>query len=640
LAFALLEGALAAAAVASPSARPALLLLAALAGVGLFLGTIASVRRARARGPEPRGELPEAQGARVEAAFLGDVSRELAAPLDVVVGMADVLDHTSLSGAQKEYVAAIRRSSSEMRRMIEDVRDASGPREEEAPSRSTRYSLAAVAAETTSALASVAEGKGLTLLCDVSAELPDAVLGDPDLLRRLLESLLRRAIRTGGHGEIVLRIHPEADAEGRPLVAFTLSVPSADASAAATLDARDVGLAVAERLARRMGGRLRVDDVEGVPPHLRLVLPLFPDRAPSPDEEPGVFFRGLRVLVLESAAGDRQAFGRLLGSLGVDSTLVADAETAVAELRRAADEGRPYAVAIVDASTRGAAALRARRREDDPVLARIPKIHTWKQARLAALAAEDGPRILKPATRADIVAALERALGSGPSGRRSSAAPAVERTRPRVLVVDASPVSALVTSRIVEAAGGEARVVSGRGQAGHALAEHSFALAVVDASHPEHPEVQALLRESHAGLPVLRTPVSETELRAAMAGTERPVLSSDAGGSYDRRRLVRNLGDDEAAADQVLAAFLAQADELLDALRSARASGDLASVARTAHRLKGSLLWIGAQKGAAAVSHLESRAMDGDRHGTRTALEAAETEVLAVVADIRGSTIP
>jgi HPt (histidine-containing phosphotransfer) domain-containing protein/CheY-like chemotaxis protein len=258
---------------------------------------------------------------------------------------------------------------------------------------------------------------------------------------------------------------------------------------------------------------------------------------------------------------------------------------------------------------------------------------------------DTGPRVLKPPSRASLLAALHRALGaeseaSGGAPSSGETVPASARAGVRVLIVDDSPVTALVTSRIVESAGGEPLVASGPEPVERALAAQSIAVVVLDASRPEHRDLEAWLREGHPGLTLVSTPVGEAQLRAVLARAGRPTpFPREIEGGFDRRRLARNLGDDERAADQVLAAFVAQAGPLLDTLRSARASGDLPSVARGAHRLKGSLLWIGAERGAAAVSSLESRASDGDRDGTRMALDAVESEVGAVVAEIRKTTI-
>ena len=331
-----------------------------------------------------------------------------------------------------------------------------------------------------------------------------------------------------------------------------------------------------------------------------------------------------------------------LCALGLQPTPAAEADAAVEELHRAAREARPYAVVLLDSTIRGSAAFRARRKEDDPVLAGTPRVRLWTQTRLAAAAQDPGPRVLKPVTRADLLAAIEQALRgeiptagiqapSEETGRRARA------DRACVLVVDENPVRALVTSRMVELAGGEAVVTARPDAVDEALAAQTIALVVLDSARPEHRNCEARLRESHPGLAVVHAPVGEAELRTALARIRREPPPSPTGNEapLDRPRLVRNLGDDEQAADQVLSAFVAQAGDSLGSLHGACASGDLPGIARAAHRLKGSLMWIGADRAAREVGSLESRANAGDADGARTVLAVVEGEVRAVVAAIR-----
>jgi HPt (histidine-containing phosphotransfer) domain-containing protein len=304
-------------------------------------------------------------------------------------------------------------------------------------------------------------------------------------------------------------------------------------------------------------------------------------------------------------------------------------------------------VVLFDASMRGSAAFRARRKEDDPVLAGTPRVQLWTQTRLAAAAQVSGPRVLKPATRGDLLAAIQQALRGETSAAFVPGPPEETKRggradRARVLVVDENRVRALVTSRVVELAGGEAVLVAEPDAVEGVLAGQEIEVVVLDRAHPDHRACEARLRESRPGLAVVHAPVEEAELRAVLRPIRRePVPTPTANNPpLDRPRLVRNLGDDEQAADQVLSTFVAQAGDSLDSLRAACAAGDLPSIARATHRLRGSLLWVGADHAAREAGILESRANAGDAAGARTAFAVVEGEVRAVVAFIRDTSSP
>lgn len=638
VAFALFE-----AAFATPRARLAFLVIAALAGLA-----IAGSWRARRAARAQRQALERAlQASRARAQLLSQMGRELRTPLDLIGGMGELLERAPLPAAHKDYVAAIRRSSAQLLRMIEDLLDVSRLEEDAPPSRETGFSLTALVGETARALAPLAEAKGLTLVCDVAPGLPDPVRGDPERLRRVLERLLHHAVKVSESGEVVLRVRPGADEGRRDLVHF--SVSGFGVGHPATEPERPgLGLDVAARLVEQMSGRIHADSEPGRGTRFHFAIPLDPGPAsPSATDAVGSL-RGLRVLIVESGAVERETLGELVRSLGLEPTLLGEAHAVVEALHRAAGEGRPYAVVLFDASMRGSAAFRARRKEDDPIFAVTPRVQLWTQTRLAAAAQIPGPRVLKPATRRDLLAAIQQALRGETSAAAGVPGPPEETgrgsraDRARVLVVDENPVRALVTSRVVELAGGEAVVVAGPDAVEGVLAMQEIAVVVLDPAHPDHRRCQTRLRESRAGLAVVHAPVEEAELRAVLTPIRRdPVPPPTANGPLlDRPRLVRNLGDDEQAADEVLSTFVAQAGDSLDSLRAACAAGDLPSIARAAHRLKGSLLWVGADRAAREAGILETRANAGDAAGARTAFAVVEGEVRAVVASIRGTSSP
>jgi signal transduction histidine kinase/HPt (histidine-containing phosphotransfer) domain-containing protein len=624
---------------ATPRARLALLVIAALAGLA-----IAGSWRARRAGRAQRQALERAlQVSRANAQHLSQVARELRTPLDVIGGMGELLERAPLPASHKDYVAAIRRSSAQLLRTIEDLLDVSRLEEDAPPSRETGFSLSALVGETARAVAPLAEAKGLTLVCDMAPGLPDPVRGDPERLRRALERLLHHAVKVSERGEVVLRVRPGADEGGRDLVHFSAS-DCGTGPPAAEQERTDLGLAVATRLVEQMSGRIQVDSEPGRGTRFHFAIPLDPGPAsPSVTDAVGSL-RGLRVLIVESGAVERETLGELVRSLGLEPTLLGEAHAVVEELHRAAGEGRPYAVVLFDASMRGSAAFRARRKEDDPIVAVTPRVQLWTQTRLAAAAQLPGPRVLKPATRGDLLAAIQQAL----RGETSAAAgvPAPEETgrgsradRARVLVVDENPVRAFVTSRVVELAGGEAVLLARPDAVEGVLASQEIAVVVLDRAHPDHGRCETRLREWHPGLAVVHAPVEEAELRAVLTPIRRDPVPPPAANEplLDRPRLVRNLGDDEQAADEVLSTFVAQAGDSLDSLRAACAAGDLPSIARAAHRLKGSLLWVGADRAAREAGILETRANAGDAAGARTAFAVVEGQVRAVVAFIRGT---
>lgn len=105
-------------------------------------------------------------------------------------------------------------------------------------------------------------------------------------------------------------------------------------------------------------------------------------------------------------------------------------------------------------------------------------------------------------------------------------------------------------------------------------------------------------------------------------------------GGLDFARLVRNLGDDEAAARRLLALFEDQAPRLLAGVEQGLAAGDARGVERHAHQLKGALRWIAAEQASQAAAEVEALARErslGSVAETLPPLRAAVERVLASI---------
>ena len=125
-----------------------------------------------------------------------------------------------------------------------------------------------------------AHQKGLELIVDVDAAVPQTLRGDPGRLRQILVNLLGNAIKFTHQGEVVLRVTREAatpqdvvlhfsvrdtgvgiplDRQRRIFEAFT----QADGSMTRTYGGTGLGLTISSQLVQLMGGRLWVESEAG-----------------------------------------------------------------------------------------------------------------------------------------------------------------------------------------------------------------------------------------------------------------------------------------------------------------------------------------------------------------------------------------
>ncbi len=240
----------------------------------------ASLVRSEATAMKAREEAEEAN--RVKGRFLANMSHELRTPLNGVIGLASLLERTSLDGTQRRYLENLRSSGQHLLALVSDVLDfekiAAGNLELDPQPIEPAAFLEALA----QAVRPEAEAKGLELRLEGLAELPPRVAIDARRLRQVLLNLLSNAIKFTPEGHVALAARAEPAGEGGALLRFTFEVADTgigiprerldrlfkpfsqvDSSTTRIYGGTGLGLAICKALVERMGGQITVDTEPG-----------------------------------------------------------------------------------------------------------------------------------------------------------------------------------------------------------------------------------------------------------------------------------------------------------------------------------------------------------------------------------------
>ncbi len=258
--------------------------LAVLTAIGVFLARRATVRAA-ARVGRLAADLETAQhaahaGERAKSVFLANVSHEFRTPMNGLLGMSELLLGSGLNAEQREMAGSLHQSATAFTSILGDVLNlaqvSSGSIElVEAP-----FNPAELTHAVTSMFASAARERGLSLITKCPGHSQRALIGDGARVRQILLHLIDNAFKFTAHGMVTVSYDATIGADGRAFAVFSVAdtgigIPRAkfdtifepfeqvDGSASRRFGGAGVGLPIARRLARSMGGDITVESREG-----------------------------------------------------------------------------------------------------------------------------------------------------------------------------------------------------------------------------------------------------------------------------------------------------------------------------------------------------------------------------------------
>jgi len=282
---------------------------------------------------------------RAKAEFLAKVSHELRTPLNGVMGLADGLSRTELSGEQHELVSGVLQSAGRLNRLVSDLLDYNSLGAGSLAINAAPFDLAALARETVEAYRPRAEAQKLALNLRLSDGVAGEVLGDAERVRQILANLLSNALKFTPEGGVQVAVAPVFE-EGRTRwrIEVTDTGVGFDEADAERLFGRfeqgdtatvrqhggvGLGLAICRQLAELMDGEITARGRPGEGATFTAILSL----PPADAEESLADAPPLRVLLADDNSTNRKVVELMLDAIGAEVVSVENGREAVDALK-------------------------------------------------------------------------------------------------------------------------------------------------------------------------------------------------------------------------------------------------------------------------------------------------------------------
>jgi CheY-like chemotaxis protein/two-component sensor histidine kinase len=299
-------------------------------------------------------------------ATLADVAHEIRTPLTGILALGELLATSELGARERGWATAIKSTAEHLALLTSLIVDAARADAKGLVLRRELIRPRRLADALAASLAGRAEAKGLEHAADISAALPQAVIGDALRLRAALENLIDNAVKFTEHGSVRLDVTCERAARGKERLIFTVTDsgigltaaeikrlfrPFAQASeqVARNYGGAGLGLTFVKRIAKAMGGDLAVTSKPKRGSRFRMsvtVDKVAEAAATAPSEGAAVRdapARSLAVLCVEDNPYGRVLLNTLLAELGHRADFVGSGAAAV----EAVAQGR-YDVVLMD----------------------------------------------------------------------------------------------------------------------------------------------------------------------------------------------------------------------------------------------------------------------------------------------------
>jgi len=337
-----------------------LYLLSLLAVLGTSLLTAASWQAAKTKGASLAVDGLNITD--IHWPLLRKLNHDIRGPINGVLGMAELMQDTTLSAHQQEYVNTVQNAGFSLLREADQLQNLIRIGLNRIPECDDEFDLFDLIEDTVQPFSRIAHSKNLELVLDIAPELPTQYHGNAHIIGQVLSNLLDNALKYTAHGEVLVQVKPWQNQRIRFAITDTgpgivkdgkatlFHFPNSDSAKLQLPKDVHLGLPISKYLVGILGGQLSLNSELRVGTTFWVDLPL----ASAMNHDGGrqnssaPLLEDLRLMVVDDNLTCRKVIEHMGTSWGLDVLSMSNGQSALANLHNEYHKGLPVDVLILD----------------------------------------------------------------------------------------------------------------------------------------------------------------------------------------------------------------------------------------------------------------------------------------------------